>query len=139
MKNSYAVNVVIRRLIIGQRNCHQQTRILPIKAFIAEVKAQNKYARIGCLDYGMKCIGVATTDETKEYAFPFGAFTVKQPPKTPESLQDLHRQLQAFSTEQNIKYEGRNFSKNIDDFMRCLCYTASIFDSLVGTLLSDFP
>ena len=107
LRNSCVVNVAIRRLTVGQRNCHQLTRILPIKAFIAEVKAQNRYAKIGCLDYGMKCIGVATSDETKEYAFPFGAFFVKQPPKTAESLQDLHRQLQAFSAEQNIKYEGK--------------------------------
>ena len=52
----------------------------------------------------MKRIGLATTDETKQYAFPMGSIVVRQPPKTEESLSDLNRQMQEFSVKQNVRY-----------------------------------
>ena len=87
-----------------KRMCQQQTRILPLRSFIKEVRETNKFAKIGCLDYGMKCIGLAKTDETKMFTFPSGQIFLKQPPKTQDSLLDLHRQLQEYSVQENIRY-----------------------------------
>ena len=139
MRKFSVVSIVIRKHMIVQRHCQQQTRILPIKAFIAEVKSHTRFEKIGCLDYGMKCIGIATTDETKEYAFPFGAFFVKQPPKTTESLQDLHRQLQDFCVKENIRYQRGLLKKMSMSCMRYVSCIALIPDSLEGTLLLGFP
>lgn len=80
------------------------TRILTVKAFIKEVQSKNQYEKIGCIDFGMKRIGLATTDEMKQYAFPMGSIVVRQPPKTEESLSDLNRQMQEFTVKQNVRY-----------------------------------
>lgn len=95
---------VCRHLIILSRKCQQLTRILPIRAFIGEVTSLHRYTKIGCLDFGTKCIGVAMTDETKQYAFPVGAIFVKQPPQAIESIADVHRQLQLFGRKENIRW-----------------------------------
>lgn len=90
-------------LLILSRKCHQLTRILPIRAFIGEVQSQHPYTKIGCLDFGTKCIGIAMTDETKQYSFPMGSIFVKQPPEAIDSIVDLHRQLLTFSRKENIR------------------------------------
>jgi hypothetical protein len=99
-------NKVCHHLIILSRKCQQLTRILPIRAFIDEVKSLHRYTKIGCLDFGTKCIGVAMTDETKQYSFPVGAIFVKQPPQAIDSITDLHRQLQLFNRKENIRSES---------------------------------
>lgn len=96
-------NKACRHFIILSRKCQQLTRILPIRAFIGEVSSLHRYTKIGCLDFGTKCIGVAMSDETKQYSFPVGAIFVKQPPQAIESMTDLHRQLQLFSRKENIR------------------------------------
>ena len=80
------------------------SRILTVRTFIQEVQSKKQYEKIGCLDFGMKRIGLATTDELKQHAFPMGAIDVKQPAQTEESLSDLNRHLQEFTSKQNVRY-----------------------------------
>ena len=97
------VKVSKRPSTMLRRNLQEHNRILPIKEFVREVMLHDPFMKLGCLDFGTKCIGTAATDETKQFTFPVGMIPVKQPPKTIESLVDLHRQLQAFSMEENVR------------------------------------
>lgn len=90
-----------------RRGLQEHNRILPIREFVREVKLHNPYMKLGCLDFGTKCIGTAATDETKQFTFPVGMIPVKQPPKSPESLLDLHRQLQEYSKKENVRWVRR--------------------------------
>lgn len=101
------VKVSKRPSTMLRRNLQEHNRILPIKEFIREVMLHDPFMKLGCLDFGTKCIGTAATDETKQFTFPVGMIPVKQPPKTIESLMELHRQLQAFSKEENVRYLHR--------------------------------
>jgi hypothetical protein len=89
--------------LISLRYCQQSSRIITVKSFIHEAKMQ-PFERLAALDFGTKNIGIAISDETKQLAFPSGTFRVKQPCKARESLIDLHRQLQAFSVKEKIRY-----------------------------------
>ena len=98
------VQISTRPVTVLKRNLQEHNRILPVKEFVREVKLQDPHMKLGCLDFGTKWIGTAATDETKQFTFPVGMIPVKQPPKTTESLMDLHRQLQVFSKKENIRY-----------------------------------
>lgn len=98
-----SVKISTHVMTMLKRNLQAHNRILPIREFVREVKLHDPFMKLGCLDFGTKCIGTAATDETKQFTFPVGMIPVKQPPKTAESLVDLHRQLQEFSKKENIR------------------------------------
>jgi hypothetical protein len=98
-----SVKISTHVMTVLKRNLQAHNRILPVREFVREVKLHDPFMKIGCLDFGTKCIGTAATDETKQFTFPVGMIPVKQPPKTAESLVDLHRQLQEFSKKENIR------------------------------------
>lgn len=78
-------------------------KILSIKSFVQEVSRRSPFEKLGGIDFGSKNTGIAVSDETKQYTFPYGTFTIKQPHTSVESIIDFHRQLQEFSAKEDIR------------------------------------
>jgi hypothetical protein len=59
-----SVKISTHVMTVLKRNLQAHNRILPVREFVREVKLHDPFMKIGCLDFGTKCIGTAATDET---------------------------------------------------------------------------
>ena len=97
------------------------SRILPLKSFVAEVVATQRFQRLGALDFGMKNIGVAICDEIKISITPYGNLVLRQPYQSLESLSQLKMQLNEISRTQGVRYFVAGFPLTIDRNLSPLC------------------
>lgn len=65
-----------------------------MKLFFEAVKLENRRLKIGAIDFGTKHIGIAVSDETRNFAFPLVSFERKQPRMSEGSLKLLLRELE---------------------------------------------
>jgi RNase H-fold protein (predicted Holliday junction resolvase) len=89
-------------------------RIIPIKTFVHEVTSK-PFIRLGSLDFGMKNIGVAVSDETRITVTPYGSMLLRQPFRSIDSLVHLQSQLYEFRRAEGIDYFVAGFPLTLDD------------------------
>jgi putative transcription antitermination factor YqgF len=58
---------------------------------------------VAALDFGTKRIGVAISDESKIFAFPYSTITLLQPNRSANSLKDLSSKLDELCMTENVR------------------------------------
>ena len=98
------------------------SRILPLKAFVAEVASLRPPTQLIALDFGTKTVGVACCDETRIAVTPLGNIAVRQPYRSAESLRQLKAQLQALGRTRGLRHFVVGFPLTLDGDLSPLCH-----------------